>query len=121
MTTPTDVLQTRVAIITGGGAGIGRSIAPDYTETPGVRGNIRGPVEPDNWIYPSPEREQANLRRIPLGRVGTDTECADATLYLASDMSRYTTGTVLRVDGGTWVSSGWSRTTDGKWSLAPGN
>ncbi|MGH6761753.1 MAG: SDR family NAD(P)-dependent oxidoreductase [Phyllobacterium sp.] len=37
---------------------------------------------------------------IPLGRHGTAEEVANAVLYLASDLSSFTTGTMLMVDGG---------------------
>jgi NAD(P)-dependent dehydrogenase (short-subunit alcohol dehydrogenase family) len=93
------------------------AIAPDYTETPGLRGNISGPVDPGSWIRPTPEQMDATARRIPLGRYGTDTECANVALFLASNMSRYVTGTVIPVDGGTWASSGWIRNGAGKWTL----
>ncbi|RKT87647.1 NAD(P)-dependent dehydrogenase, short-chain alcohol dehydrogenase family [Saccharopolyspora antimicrobica] len=39
-------------------------------------------------------------RTVPLHRIGTATEMAKAAVYLASDESAYTAGTVLRVDGG---------------------
>ena len=39
-------------------------------------------------------------RQIPLGRVGEPADIAAAVLYLASDESRFVTGTELRVDGG---------------------
>jgi NAD(P)-dependent dehydrogenase (short-subunit alcohol dehydrogenase family) len=38
--------------------------------------------------------------RIPLQRGGEPGEIAGAALYLASDASSFTTGAVLRVDGG---------------------
>jgi len=95
------------------------AIAPDYTETPGIRGNITGPVDKSTWYHPDPVQEDANIRRIPANRVGVDTECGDAALFLASKMSSYITGTILHVDGGTWASSGWARNKKGKWSLTP--
>lgn len=93
------------------------TLAPDTTDTPGTRGNITGPVDPTSWIRFSPEMDDANNRRVPLGRVGIDTDCAQAALFLASPMSSYITGITLPVDGGTWASSGWVRDCNGKWTL----
>lgn len=42
----------------------------------------------------------AYLRTIPVGRRGAPVEVAHAVLYLASDESRYVTGTNLVIDGG---------------------
>ena len=40
------------------------------------------------------------LRHIPLGRMGTPEEIAEAVCYFASDASAYTTGQILTVSGG---------------------
>lgn len=49
----------------------------------------------------SAAEEQARFEsRIPLGRLGTGAEVADAFVYLASDLSRYVTGQKIVVDGG---------------------
>jgi NAD(P)-dependent dehydrogenase (short-subunit alcohol dehydrogenase family) len=93
------------------------AIAPDYTITPGVRGNHTGPVNPESWIRPTAEQEDVTRRRIPLGRAGIDTECGHVAVFLSSAMSSYVTGATIPVDGGTWASSGWVRDKSGKWSL----
>ena len=47
--------------------------------------------------------EQA-AKSVPLGRFGTKTEIADSVLYLASNAATYVNGTVLVVDGGSWLT-----------------
>lgn len=49
--------------------------------------------------WPDAMVEQLN-KMIPLGRGGQPDEIVGAALYLASDASPYTTGTILKVDGG---------------------
>jgi meso-butanediol dehydrogenase/(S,S)-butanediol dehydrogenase/diacetyl reductase len=39
--------------------------------------------------------------RSPLGRMGEPEEIAEAIVWLASDASRFATGSVLTIDGGT--------------------
>ncbi len=93
------------------------AIAPDYTITPGTRGNIGGPVDESKWFKPNAAQDDATARRIPAGRAGIDSECGDAAVFLASNMSAYVNGATLPVDGGTWASSGWVRNQTGKWVL----
>ncbi len=52
------------------------------------------------------ERVEELRKRIPLGRGGEPEEIVGAALYLASDASRYTTGKILKVDGGAVYSNG---------------
>jgi NAD(P)-dependent dehydrogenase (short-subunit alcohol dehydrogenase family) len=96
------------------------AIAPDMTDTPGIRGNRTGAVDPSTWIEFTEEQKNVVARRIPLGRPGIDTECGNAAVFLASRMSSYITGIVLPVDGGTSGSGGWvrSRTGNNKWVLS---
>lgn len=95
------------------------AIAPDYTVTPGTRGQFTGPVDPQLWQRPSPAQEEAIRRRIPLGRAGVDEECGRVAVFLASKLASYVTGTIIPVDGGTWASGGWVRNSDENWVLPP--
>ena len=51
-------------------------------------------------LYSMPDEALDRLRsRIPLGRLGTPEEVANAYLFLASDEASFVSGAVLRVDG----------------------
>jgi NAD(P)-dependent dehydrogenase (short-subunit alcohol dehydrogenase family) len=95
------------------------AIAPDYTVTPGTRGNFTGPVDESKWYQPSEAQVDVIRRRIPLGRPGVDSECGSVAVFLASRMSSYVTGTIIPVDGGTWGSGGWIRDNEDQWVLPP--
>jgi NAD(P)-dependent dehydrogenase (short-subunit alcohol dehydrogenase family) len=64
-------------------------------------GAIDTPLNADAY---TPEIRQIYAERIPLGRIGTPEEVADAALFLASDAARYITGQQLVVDGGLVVN-----------------
>ena len=51
----------------------------------------------------NPELKEKMLSTIPLGRLGTRTDIAEAAIFLASNLSSYVTGTVMVVDGGDWM------------------
>ena len=53
----------------------------------------------------SPEMMAGFAKKVPLGRVGDVEEIAAAALYFASDESKFTTGTELRIDGGMTLAS----------------
>ena len=47
-----------------------------------------------------PERKQKVLGRTPMGYLGKPEDIADTALFLATNASKYITGTSIRVDGG---------------------
>ena len=76
------------------------TIAPGNIPTPLVAKSVAN-MDPEQL-----ERFQAKIRQTmrddrPLKREGTPEDVAEAALYFATDRSRYVTGTVLPVDGGT--------------------
>ncbi len=69
-------------------------------------GYIMTPMETDGAETGMNDYTQADIkRRTPMGRYGTPEEQAAACVWLASDESSYTTGSVLLSDGG-WVAYG---------------
>lgn len=50
--------------------------------------------------YADPERRRATIAQIPLGRLGEPEDILGAILFLASDESRWVTGSTVTVDGG---------------------
>lgn len=78
--------------------GLTRSVALEVASQ-GVRVNCvcPGPVRTP-MLGAMPEEEAAS--GVPLGRVATPEEVADAVLWLASDGASYVTGHALAVDGG---------------------
>jgi NAD(P)-dependent dehydrogenase (short-subunit alcohol dehydrogenase family) len=76
------------------------AIAPGNIPTPLLKTSATN-IDPEEL-----ERYEAGIRETmradrPLKREGTPDDIAEAALYFASDRSRYVTGTVLPVDGGT--------------------
>lgn len=92
------------------------AVAPDFIRTPGNSGILRGPVPEELPERPSPFTERL-AHYIPLQREGTMEECGEAIAFLCSPEASYISGAILPVDGGTWASSGWTRTDRGDWSL----
>jgi NAD(P)-dependent dehydrogenase (short-subunit alcohol dehydrogenase family) len=75
-------------------------IAPGSIPTPILASSVSGKAKEDLMRFEQKIRAQMRADR-PLQREGTPEDVAEAALYLAGDRSRYVTGTVMRVDGGT--------------------
>jgi NAD(P)-dependent dehydrogenase (short-subunit alcohol dehydrogenase family) len=86
------------------------SIAPDTTIT---AGKVR------RWRKHGQDllgQAKYSHSHIPLNRPGTPEDSGGAAIFLASDLSRWITGEVIHVGGGTLAASGWVRTESGHWS-----
>ena len=69
------------------------AIAPGTVQSPSLESRIAA------FDDPVAARKQF-IARQPMGRVGTAEEIAHMAVYLASDESIFTTGTVMKIDGG---------------------
>ncbi len=94
--------QSSYAASKAGIIGFTKSIAHELGSR-NIRCNAIAPgfVETDMTHYLQDEESAKSfLAKIPLGRFGSAREIADASLFLASDLSSYITGQVISVCGG---------------------
>jgi NAD(P)-dependent dehydrogenase (short-subunit alcohol dehydrogenase family) len=81
-------------------------VAPDTTPSAGNQNAV-----PESTIAAMAGVDQDLMAEafgsyVPMRLPPMPDDLADAVLFLASDMSRFITGTTLHVDGGTWAASG---------------
>jgi len=81
-----------------------RALAADWAPR-GVTVNAIAPggflTDPNRrWFRERPELRDTFEQMIPMGRLGEPDELAPLAVYLASDASRYMTGSTLVIDGG---------------------
>jgi 2-keto-3-deoxy-L-fuconate dehydrogenase len=74
------------------------AICPGTVESPSLRQRIAAQAKAEGRS--EAEVYAAFVSRQPIGRIGKTEEIAQLALYLASDASSYTTGTVQIIDGG---------------------
>lgn len=84
--------------------GLTRTLTAEYSSS-GVRFNCIAPGFIESKMFRAimdadPAREQKILDRTPLRRVGTPQEIGYAAAFLASDASKFITGSCIPVDGG---------------------
>lgn len=85
----------------GGVISLTRSIAREFASL-GIRANVICPAMIETSMLDGLSEEQLNtvIATIPLKRVGKAVELAGACLFLASDLSGFTTGATIDVNGG---------------------
>jgi 7-alpha-hydroxysteroid dehydrogenase len=86
---------------------LSRSMAGQFA--PEIRVNVIAPGlidTPRTSASRTPERLEATLRRIALGRIGTPDDVALSVLFLVSRFASWMTGTNLRIDGGGGLVAG---------------
>jgi NAD(P)-dependent dehydrogenase (short-subunit alcohol dehydrogenase family) len=91
-----------------------RTLALELAEH-GIRVNCICPASIDTPMLqasfdrlPDPEAARArNVKRHPLGRLGTADEVAKLALFLASDDASFITGATYVIDGGALLARGW--------------
>jgi len=69
------------------------AIAPVATDTPLL----------PTFLGPTPGMREKFIATVPLGRLATAQDIADAALFLASDEAKFLTGNIMEVDGGRCV------------------
>ncbi len=93
--------QCNYAAAKAGIIGFTKSLARE-TAARGVRVNAIAPgfIESDMTDAIPEAAKEEFYKKIPLGRIGNPEEVANTVLFLASDMSSYITGEVIKIDGG---------------------
>jgi NAD(P)-dependent dehydrogenase (short-subunit alcohol dehydrogenase family) len=90
------------------------TIAPDFVPTEGLAA-----LTADLGHDDEERAAVADAISIPLGRRGDYGDIGGCALFLASDLSRFVTGTTLHPDGGTWAAGGWFHWPDAGWRNTP--
>jgi NAD(P)-dependent dehydrogenase (short-subunit alcohol dehydrogenase family) len=95
---------TKLAAYVTGKAGIialTETAALDYADR-GIRVNVvaPGPILTHHLERAGAEAQRLAGASVPMGRVGTTKEVADAVLWLCSEQSSFITGATLPIDGG---------------------
>ena len=97
--------QANYAAAKAGIVGFSKSLAREIGSR-GITVNVVAPgfIDTDMTKALSDEQRNAMLTGIPLGKLGSPDDIANAVLFLASDMGAYITGETIHVNGGMHMS-----------------
>ena len=97
--------QANYAAAKAGVAGMTRSLAREIGSR-NITVNCVAPgfIDTDMTRALSEEQQNALKVNIPLGRLGSTDDVANAVVFLASDQAGYVTGTTLHVNGGLYLA-----------------
>jgi 3-oxoacyl-[acyl-carrier protein] reductase len=79
---------------------LAKLLAPDHVTVNNISPGTADTPLTQAW---GEETQQALLRQIPMGRLGTPQDTAALALFLASDEASYITGATINVNGGLFV------------------
>ena len=93
-------MDSQVALCKFAVNGMTKSLARELAPF-GIRVNAVAPgiIETDMVKQLPKEMIEPLIKTIPIGRIGTPEDIANAYLFLASDLASYITGAILPVDG----------------------
>ena len=78
------------------------ALSGEFAPSVRVNGILPGAVDTDIAAAWSAETREAAAQGAPLGRLGVPDDFVGPALWLASERSAFVTGTLIRVDGGTY-------------------
>ena len=96
--------QANYAASKAGVIGLSKTMAREFAPR-GIKVNAVAPgfIDTDMTSGLPEKAKEAFLTNIPMGRMGTPEDVAEAVLFLATDASRYITGQVINVNGGLYM------------------
>jgi 3-oxoacyl-[acyl-carrier protein] reductase len=96
--------QANYAASKAGVIGLSKTMAREFAPR-GIKVNVVAPgfVDTDMTRDLPEKAKEAFLSNVPMGRMGTPEDVAEAVLFLATDSSGYITGQVISVNGGLYM------------------
>ncbi len=97
--------QSNYAAVKAGMIGFSKSLAKEIGSR-GITVNVIAPgyIQTDMTDVLGDEQQKKLMEQVPLARLGSTQDIANAVLFLASDMGSYITGETLHINGGMYMA-----------------